>query len=169
MRIQDSVGVPPFSLRALFEQAGWFPGRQVRISARAPKGHPARDILSSFAGLSVGTSGAGLECAKSDIAFRDQDSEIDVEAQWSSHLGSQLICVGGQHHEHGELFIDSRGRVFGASLIHEAFWLDGETVWDGIENVLRGRRSRPVLHPSQDMVTLYGENYTRGDPRIFLP
>lgn len=169
--MQDSlsVDIPPSSVRSLFEQAGWFPGRRVRISARVPSDHSARAVLSSFAGLRVGKSGPGLECSASDILFGDRDSEIDVEARWGSCLGVQLICVGAHHNEHGETFIDSRGRVFGASLMHDAFWFAGDSVWSGIESVLRGRRSRPVLHPSQDRVTMYGENYERGDPRLILP
>jgi hypothetical protein len=117
----------------------------------------------------VGSTGEGLECATSDIEFRDEDSQIAVETRWGQYLSSQLIFVGYQHYEHCTLLIDSRGRVFGGSLIHEAFWLDGEDVWTGIENVLLGRRSRPVLDAYQNAVSLYGEIYTRGDPRIFLP
>ncbi|HEY0683476.1 MAG TPA: SUKH-3 domain-containing protein [Steroidobacter sp.] len=165
--MQDKTASPPLSIRSLFERAGWSPARQVQVSARVPIGHPARAILCSFTGLRVGESGPGVDCAASDIAFRDEDSEFETE--WSPHLGSQLICVGGLHNEHGELFIDSRGRVFGASLIHDAFWFEGADVWTGIEGALLGRRSRPVLHPTQDAVTLYGERYARGDPRIYLP
>ena len=166
---QNHTSAPPPSISSLFEQAGWLPGRAVAVSTRVPSGHPARALLCSFAGLRVGVSGPGLECAASDIAFRDRDSEFDVESRWSPCLGSQLICVGGQHNEHGELFIDSLGRVFGASLVHDAFWLEGENVWAGIENVLLGRRSRPLLHPDQDAVMLYGQRFVRGDPGIFLP
>jgi len=166
---QNQIRAPRPSICSLFEQAGWVRGRTVKVSARVSSGHPARAILSSFAGLRVGVAGPGLECAASDIAFRDRDSEHEFESQWSPYLRSQLICVGGQHNEHGELFIDSLGRVFGASLIHDAFWLDGENVWAGIENVLLGRRSRPLLHPDQDAVMLYGQRFARGDPGIFLP
>jgi hypothetical protein len=159
--------VPPPSLLTLFEQAGWLPGRQVPVSSRVPGNHPAHAILSSFAGLRVGAAGEGLECASSDIAFCDEDSETSAETRWGQYLGSQLICVGYQHNEHGVVFIDSLGRVFGESLIHEAFWFDGEGIWTGIENVLRGRRSRPLLSPGQDAVSLYGDHYKRGDRRIF--
>ncbi len=167
----DSKGkaVPPPSLCSLFEQAGWLPERQVPVSSRVPSNHPALAILSAFASLKVGSTGAGLECAASDIEFQDEDSHTASEERWGQYLGSQLIFVGYQHNGHGALFIDSRGRVFGESLIHEAFWLDGEDVWIGVENVLLGRRSRPILYPSQSSVSLYGELYTRGDPRIFLP
>jgi hypothetical protein len=167
----DSVreAVPPPSLCSLFEQAGWLPGRHVPVSSRVPGNHPAQAVLASFSGLTVGSSSAGIECAASDIEFRDEGSQITAEARWGQYLNSQLIFVGYQHNEHGALFIDSRGRVFGESLIHEAFWLDGEDVWTRKENVLLGRRSRPILHPSQNSVSLYGEIYTRGDPRIFLP
>lgn len=169
MQDRASTSAPPSSVCSLFKRAGWSPNRRVPVSARVPSNHPAHAILCSFAGLRVGASGPGLECAASDIAFCDEDSENAVESRWGPYLGSRLICVGNQHNEHGELFIDSLGRVFGASLIHEAFWFEGEDVWAGVENVLLGRRSRPLIHPSQDAVTLYGERYVRGDPRIFLP
>lgn len=166
-RVREEV--PPPAICSLFEHAGWLLGRQVPVSSRVPSNHPAHKVLSSFSGLRVGSTDGGLECAAGDIQFRDEDSQIAVETRWSRYLSSQLIFVGYQHNEHGTLFIDSRGRVFGESLIHEAFWLDGEDVWTGIENVLLGRRSRPVLYPSQNSVSLYGELYTRGDPRIFSP
>lgn len=167
--MQDRPASPPLSVRSLFERAGWSPARRVPISMRIPNGHPARAILCSFFGLKVGVSGPGLECAASDIAFRDEDSEDGTEARWHPHLGSQLICVGCFHNEHGELFIDARGRVFGASLIHDAFSFEGENVWTGIEGVLLGRRSRPLLHPSQDSVKLYGQRYTRDNPQVYWP
>jgi hypothetical protein len=167
----DSKGknIPPPSLCSLFEQAGWLPDRRVSVASRVPSNHPAQAVLSAFSGLRVGSSGAGLECAASDIEFRNEDSQIASEERWSLYLRSQLIFVGYQHNEHGALFIDSRGRVFGESLVHEAFWLDGEDVWTGFENVLLRRRSRPILHPSQSSVSLYGDIYTPGDPRIFSP
>jgi hypothetical protein len=117
----------------------------------------------------VGSTDGGLECAASDIQFQDEGSQTHAEARWGRYLNSQLMFVGYQHNEHGTLFIDARGRVFGESLIHEAFWLDGEDVWTGIENVLIGRRSRPVLAPGKKSVSLYGQLYTRGDPCIFQP
>ncbi|WP_157994266.1 SUKH-3 domain-containing protein [Peristeroidobacter agariperforans] len=160
---------PPATICSMFEQAGWVPDRQMPVSSRVPNNHPAYAVLSSFSGLRVGSTEGGIECAASDIEFRDEESQMAVETRWSRYLNSQIIFVGYQHNEHGTLFIDSRGHVYGASLIHEAFWLDGEDVWSGIENVLLGRRSRPVLHPTQSSVTLYGELYVRGDPRIFSP
>ena len=161
--------IPPPFLCSLFEQAGWFLGRNVPVSPRVPRNHPAHAILSSFSGLKVGSTVDGLECGAGDIVFCDEDSDTASETRWGQYLASQLICVGYQHNEHGILFIDSRGRVFGESLVHEAFWIDGETIWAGIENILLGRRSRPLLYSGQDSVTLYGDEYRHGDPRIFSP
>ena len=158
---------PPTSVRKLFTHAGWSPARHVEVTARVPRGHPAEAVLAAFGGLRVGKVGAGIECGASDIAFRDADSEFGTEDRWGVCLNTRLVCVGSVHNEHGEMFIDSRGRVFGASLMHDAFYLHGLDFWTAIENVLLGRRDKPLLHPTQEEVTLYGERYSRGDPRLF--
>ncbi|MCA9232838.1 MAG: SUKH-3 domain-containing protein [Xanthomonadales bacterium] len=158
---------PPASIRELLRRAGWSSDRQVPVSARVPCEHPAQAVLASLGGLRVGSVGPGQECGAGDIAFRDADSELGVEDEWASCLSTRLICIGGEHNEHGELFIDSKGRVFGASVIHEVFYLHGLSFWPAIENVLLGRRAKPLIHPTQEHVTLYGERYDHGDPRLF--
>ena len=158
---------PSSSVRDLFVRAGWQPTRRVPVSARVPRGHPAEAVLAAFGGLCVGETGPGIECAASDIVFRDADSEMETEDRWGVCLRTRLVCIGAEHNEHSALFIDNSGRVFGASLIHDAFYLNGLDFWTGVENALLGRRSQPLLHPTQQFVTLYGERYEAGDPRLF--
>ena len=159
--------IPPKSVAQLFAAAGWSAGRSVAVDA-APE-HPAFGVLRQFSGLRVGTAGTGETCASSDIAFRKlaiepDDTEI---ADWCRLLGTTLIGIGDVHNTHGELWLASDGRFFGRSLIHDAFYFEGATFGEAMERLLLGRRSRPLIHPSQDSVTLYGDEYTRDHPEIY--
>ena len=159
--------IPPKSVAQLFSAAGWSAGRSVAVDV-APE-HPAFGVLRQFSGLRVGTAGTGETCASSDIAFRKlaiepDDTEI---ADWCRLLGTTLIGIGDVHNAHGELWLASDGRFFGRSLIHDAFYFEGATFGEAMERLLLGRRSRPLIHPSQDSVTLYGDEYTRDHPEIY--
>lgn len=74
---------PPSSVVHLFERAGWAPGRSVRIDATEladlPPNQHALAVLSAYGGLRVGFSGAGRDCAASDIEFFTAPSKWDVE------------------------------------------------------------------------------------------
>jgi hypothetical protein len=128
--------------------------------------HPAYATLEEFGGLRVGECGTGEECAKSDIAFDVVEDAWQVSG-WREILRVELVGVAAYHHHHGELYQDTRGRCFGASLVHDAFYYEGSSLAEALERILLGRRARPLLRPDQDEVFLYGSRYGRGDPRIF--
>src|SRR4051812_46675868 len=106
----------PESVRPIFLAAGWAPGRRVAVQFdRVEHLQPfplSAELLATFGGLSIGTSGAGRDCARSDIQFtarpsvRDRYAVAEMEAP-----GDDLFPLGRAQHEHVELFLDARGRL----------------------------------------------------------
>jgi hypothetical protein len=140
----------PVALKPLFIEAGWTP----RLEAESkPNDHPATQLLAQFSGLSVGTSGDGVECATSLVLFRASDEQTDTQVK---------VDDG-----HAELYIDSDGRFFGRSHIHEAFFLVGESFATAMKALLLGYRCRPMLRPGQKLVTLYGNDFDRDSPALY--
>ena len=158
----------PTTVHSLFVAAGWQPGRRVAVAAEVPVAHPAAEILAEFGGLRVGVSGAGQECASSDVAFgRSWGAELSDIELWSELLDSPLACIAEIHNAHGELYVDGLGRHFGMSMVHDAFWFEGQSFGEAMERLLLGRRSQPMLRPGQDTMMWYGETITADDPRIY--
>lgn len=159
--------VIPTSVLSLFRSAGWSPSRVV--PTKAPREHPAHPVLRAFAGLRVGRVGPGETCASSDIDFKPlvQEPEDHLIDEWGHLLRTNLIGVGEVHNGHGDLWAASDGRFFGRSLIHDAFYFEGGSFGEAAERLLLGRRARPLIHPSQDSVMMYGETYTRDHPDIY--
>jgi hypothetical protein len=162
MNLEDTLSP---AVLTLFRSAGWYPGREVPLAA--PLHHPASSILSAFSGLHVGQVGDGDTCAASDIDFQPLDLDEATILEWSRLLATHLVGVGLVHNGHGELWVASDGRCFGRSLIHEAFWLDGEIFSQAMEGLLRGLRARPLIHPKQTSVMLYGDVFTRDHPDVY--
>ena len=159
---------PPASVMPLFLAAGWFRSRRVAVASSVPRDHPAFDVLQQLGGLRVGTVGAGRECARSDIEFNQPDDEVLHEgAAWEQLLATPLIVVAEVHHHHAALLIDSLGRCFGLSYIHDAFYFEGHVFGEAVERILLGRRASPMLRPDQSSITLYGEQFTREHPATF--
>lgn len=162
----------PSDILPFFQKAGWSADRQIILApwvrSVIPHGHPAGPLLSTFTGLTVGECGAGEQCATSDIVFGFIEPEEDIKT-WSELLDTALIGLASVCHHHGQLFMDSSGRVFCLSGIHDAFWFEGETFLDAIRALLFGRRtSRPMLRPDQESVDLGGDTFTRESPELFL-
>ena len=124
-------------------------------------------MLAQFGGLTVGCCGAGEECATSDIRFGPvgpTDPDIRI---WNTLLGTTLIGVAECHRSHGELYVDSSGRYYGLSGVHDAFDFEGSTFGEAVEGLLLGRRARPMLRPDQESVTLYGVEFTADHPGLY--
>jgi hypothetical protein len=160
---------PPESIRSLFIDAGWYPGRLVAVPSSVPSDHSAALVLAQFGGLKVGRCGRGEECATSDLAFQllwpePYDSILD---RWKELLGALLVGVAEVHHGHGELYVDAFGRYFGRSCIHDAFYFEGASFPEAMERLLLGHRSRPMLRPEQERVRLYGIDYTADSPEVY--
>ena len=149
-----------------FTAAGWYLGRSVPVTTVAPVGHPAMAVLREFGGLKVGGNGAGEECASSMVDFCsiERDSEI---VQWEGLLSSLLVGVAEVCSGHGELYLAADGRCFGRSCVHDAFYFEGPTFFEAIERILRGQRARPMLRPNQELTSLYGILYGRGDSALY--
>lgn len=157
----------PSSVRRVLVEAGWHPGRHIDVDARVWQSHPAHRILKEFGGLHIGRCGQGIECATSDLEVGFCEPDQEVGPVWSELLGSQLVAVAEVHHRHGWLLVDEAGRCFGASQIHDAFYYVGPDFGVGLERLLIGRKTRPMLRPDQHEIDLYGEAFPRGHAAIF--
>lgn len=162
--------LPP-DIIPFFQKAGWSAERQIILApwvySAIPREHPAGALLSTLTGLTVGECGAGEQCATSDIVFGFIETEVDIET-WNGLLDATLIGFASVSHHHGQLFMDSSGRVFGLSGVHDAIWFEGETFPDAMRALLFGRRtSRPMLRPDQESMDLWGETFTRASPELF--
>jgi SUKH-3 immunity protein len=156
----------PSELKPFFLEAGWTP--QLKAQSK-PNDHPAAQLLAQFSGLSVGGSGEGVECATSSLSFRGSDEE-EPSAQiemWQRALGVSLVSIAEVDDGYAELYIDSKGRFFGRSHVHEAFFLVGESFAAAMKALLLGYRCRPMLLPGQKLVTLYGHDFKSDSPALY--
>jgi len=136
------------------------------VPPNLPPDHPACAVLASFDGLTVGNTGEGIECATSDIHFCPVAPDGEISA-WNELLGETLVGIAEVHHAHGELFIDTAGRCYVRSCVHDAFYFEGPTFFEAAEQLLVGLRSRPMLRPGQHSVELYGHTYTPESPEVY--
>ncbi len=166
--------VIPSELHPEFVAGGWSASRRVspppELVSAVRADHPAVQILSAFSALRVGESGRGEECATSDIDFRWPGPQDDDDiAWWEQALDTQLVCVGEYHNGHGALYFGSDGRCFGLSLIHDLFTLEGDSFGVAAVRLIRGRCARPMLRADQNVVMMYGIDYTRDSAEVYWP
>ncbi len=154
------------TVRRIFVAAGWRSGRRVDVSAMVPSNHPASAILAEFGDLTVGDGGAGQECAKSVLAFKYVEPDRSI-AVWADLLRDRLIGIADVDNGHAELYVDSSGRYYVASAVHDAFSFAGASFAETMERLLLGLRPQPMLRPDQANVVLYGEVFTTDDPRVY--
>ena len=161
----------PSDVFPLFQKAGWYPGRAValpdRLVEQLPETHPAFHILSEFGGLKVGQVGSGEQCATSDVAFGWVGEGDEHITTWNGLLNTILVGIAEVHHAHGELYMDMAGRCFGLSLMHDAFYFEGESIGEAMQRLLFGKRARPMLRPDQESITLYGVDYDINSPELY--
>lgn len=157
----------PTAVLPIFAAAGWFPGRNVPVSPAVPANHPVAAIVSGFGGLNVGELGPGLECARSDVLFRWSTDEGYQEIfEIGDLLQTELACFASAHSGHESLYIDREGRVFAVFPDMPGIGLMGHTFGEAMERALLGRKASPLLLPTHEKVSWYGEIFTRGDPQI---
>jgi hypothetical protein len=157
----------PKSVQPLFLAAGWYPGRQVPVPEGVATNHPAAVVLAEFAGLTVGKSRAGEECAAVDVHFCNVEPDAFITDVWGALLDTELVGVAEVHHAHGTLYIDNRGRCFGTGLDHETFWFEGASFGEAMERLLLGRLPRPMLRPDQSTVMMLGEEIAADHPSVY--
>ncbi|RWD26788.1 MAG: hypothetical protein EOS34_32690 [Mesorhizobium sp.] len=151
----------PTAVLPIFAAAGWFSGRKVPVSPAVPANHPAAAILSEFGGLNVGKLGPGMECARSDVIFC-----------WSPHegyreileIGAGLLCHSSQSSR--KPVCRQRGPGVCGVSGHARHSFMGRTFGEAMERALLGRKASPLLLPSHDKVSWYGEVLLRGNPQI---
>jgi hypothetical protein len=159
----------PQDVKQWLVDSGWEPNREVAVPDSLPRNHPAWDVLRSFGGLKL----LERNCEPEDDpieefvfgAFPSDDHR--TARKWSQLLKSPLVKIAQVHNDHGELYMDGTGRCFGNSLMHDAFWFEGQSFVDLLQGHLANRRGRPMLRPWQRFVWLYGEKITRDDPRVY--
>jgi hypothetical protein len=71
------------------------------------------------------------------------------------------------HHNHGDLFVDSFGRYFSISSMHDATCFEGASFAEAMRRLLRGIRCRPMLRPDQHSVMWYGDEFTSNSPEVY--
>lgn len=158
----------PESVEPLFRAAGWHRGRQVSISRSVPTNHPALAILATVGGLTVTPDRkVGEECAPNDLAFQELEPNRSISEVWNALLDTILVGVAEMHDGHAELYVAADGRCFGCSLVHDAFYFEGNSFGEAAERSLFGRRSQPMLRPNQPSVTLYGIEYSADSPELY--
>ncbi|UTY59640.1 SUKH-3 domain-containing protein [Massilia sp. erpn] len=96
-------------IRHHFEKAGWVPGNIRQKKLQSPR-EKAMALLSEFAGLEVGSVGAGIELAASDVCFY---SELKPEASellkaWKKQTG-EVEAIATAHHDHIIVYVGAYG------------------------------------------------------------
>jgi hypothetical protein len=157
----------PTAVLPIFAAAGWFPGRKVPVSPAVPASHPVAAILSEFGGLNVGKPGPGMECARSDVIFCWSPHEDYQEIfEIGDLLQTELACFATAHNHHECLYVDGEGRVFAVFPVMSGIALMGRTFGEAMERALLGRKASPILLPSHDRVSWYGQVLLRGNPQF---
>jgi hypothetical protein len=149
-----------------FRRAGWLPTRRVAVDCDVPADHPAYTVLQSFGGLRVGEVGTGEDCARSDVEFCAVEEDDALVQAWQSALGTRFLSIGECHNGHGQLWLDGRGRLFHSGIVAPMVLYEGPTFASGMERLLRGRRSQPMLLPWQDEVMIWGHTFHAGDDEV---
>lgn len=102
----------------------------------------ARPVLTEFFGLTVGSVGAGKDCARASVTFNPHDvGEIELELlSLNQKLGKQFYPLGEIDGGHAILLIDELGWIY--------IWFDelpeliAKEFHAALERLLYGRRSR---------------------------
>ena len=151
------------SLRDLFLAAGWTPERASLTVDAAP----IEALYRELGGLTVGQNGTGFECATGDVVFESAPIKDYSVGEWEGLLRVDLFRLGISSGGHEAIFVSNDCRLFGFSEIHDAFYLYGLSVTEGLEHLFCGIRARPMLRPNQESVTLYGHCYRRDHPDVY--
>jgi hypothetical protein len=161
------MSLVPVDLTEKFEQSGWHRGRRVAVDSRVPVGHPAHLILAEFGGLKLMRFYGDYEVCEVD--FRHLPEKDDRTLCWEAALGAELVGIAEHHNVHGELLISSTGHVFGNSIVHPAFWLEGSSFQEAMGNLMAGHPDRPMLLDTDTSVMLFDREYTQDDPEVLHP
>ena len=104
-------------LNKLFVDAGWHEGRNFELEDLRnidTESHSAAvKILNEYGELSVGKTGAGRDCAASDIEFytRPRYEADGMCKEWEGKVGN-LVAIASAHHRHIMILVDSQGDLY---------------------------------------------------------
>lgn len=158
---------PPAEFAEAFVTAGWYEKRWIEPEQSVPRDHPAFAVLGQCRGLHVRpNSGAGLECATSDIQFCRVELHEEAVA-WTERLHVRLVGVAKIWNDYGRLWLAEDGRCFATDDLTEAFSWVADDLQDAIRRLFSGVRIRPLLPPGEGSVMLYGETLATGDGRLY--
>lgn len=97
-------------------------------------------VLKEFAGLHVGHTGPGENCATSDLRFyrwptaAHRESILDLEPQ-----GEDFFPLAEAQLGYLELFLDARGQLLVYAVPDGSLTVAGQTFAEGLERLLLGR------------------------------
>ena len=138
----------------------WHADRSVDVPEWVPAMHPAHSILKSFGGLSLlSYSDEFPDDPIAEIDFGILSPDDTTAANWSRLLGSTLIGIGVGHNQHENVYSDAEGKIYGRSLMHDAFYLLGPSLLACLHNLLTRTRAKPMLRPDQNSIRLYGRTF----------
>jgi hypothetical protein len=135
----------------LLKASGWFEGRSVpnlveswRVELETPGGFmmssAASQALREFGGLHIQATGAGINCARSDIDLNPALAKFEEDRFFSFHClqGRQLFPLGEAIVGHVFTAIDEKGQVF---LIMQDVHFVASSFEAALENLLLGKRT----------------------------
>lgn len=164
-RLRFSMALVSQSAAAIFRTAGWFVGRRADVDPAVPRQHPSYEILTEFGGLRL----VAPSPRSVSLRFGRVSDGIVMVRAWERALVTTMVGIAEVDDGHAELYLTERGQVIGCSLVHDAFWLVGETFSAAMDEICAGKRHRPMLLPDQQEVWLYGDRFRRGDAGVVEP
>lgn len=136
--------------------AGWFPGRNVRVEidqwARELRSdgfkmfHQAEKVLSEFGGLNVHQEALGVNCARESFHVLPTlaAGEADRFGEFAEYLKTTLYPLGEASGGHYFLAIGESGQVF--LLMHDIRLL-GENIEEALEKLILGIQPEELPWP----------------------
>jgi len=159
--------IPPEQFAAKFADAGWS-GEPRDLDAPSGDAHIGWSVLRSFNGFHVHPhSSDGIECATNDIEFQNVAPLCERAEKWQSLLRTRFVGIAFTHKQYCVLWIANDGCVFTSNDITDVFGFVGADIGVAITNELTGIRNRPLMDAGDTVLNYYGDDYNRGDPRLF--
>lgn len=158
----------PYEVREWFLECDWTPHYRAAVPDSIPRDHPTYDVLENFGGITLLERNCPLDDEPiREFTFRSFSRTFGHIQLWADRLETTLVGIAEEHNWHAELYMDSEGRCFSDSLIHDCFMFSGASIEDMLIGELQQRRKRALLPPHIASVRIYGEEIQRGDPRIW--
>ena len=158
----------PDQIASPYTDSGTVPNLKFSFAAarnRILPGGWAREVTARE--LPIATTLAGVDMRLKPGAYREL--HWHKEAEWAFMLKgrARITAIDSE----GRAFQDDVGEgdlwTFPSGVPHSVQGLEGGSFSEAVERSLLGRRSRPLLRPDQESVTLYGIRFTADSPRVY--